>query len=37
VEVDEGETAADALNVQKASAEELQRQVQTMRPVTGGQ
>jgi hypothetical protein len=37
VEVEEGGTAADALNVQKASAEELQRQVQTMRPVTGGQ
>lgn len=38
VEVDEsGSTAADALNVQKANAEELQRQVQSMRPVTGGQ
>jgi len=37
VEVEEGSTAADALNVQKANAEELQRQVQTMRPVTGGQ
>ena len=37
VEVDEnGNAAADALNVQKANAEELQRQVQTMRPVTGG-
>jgi hypothetical protein len=36
VEVDEGGTAADALNVQKANAQELQREVQTMRPVTGG-
>ena len=36
VEVDDsGGTAADALNIQKASAQELQRQVQTMRPVTG--
>jgi hypothetical protein len=37
VEVDEGGgTAADALNVQKANAEELQRQVNTTRPITGG-
>jgi Carboxypeptidase regulatory-like domain len=38
VEVDDsGSTAADALNVQKANAQELQREINTTRPVTGGQ